>query len=790
MHERSLLSTSQHLTFFDNELHFLKKKNTTLKDLLDTSHLLVLSSSPPLSSSPHTLQRTEQDQLLNTVFTFLSFNTLRYSPPPSSVSSSPVSLDRTLDTLLGFESLPSWEVTGGTSQGSDLLLFTSEPYRQKYNSILQNIENLDALLFVAATEEGCPNAAHEELFAEHAPSVLPSLFDHSPVILGDDSSINQTPSGGVLISERYQHALAALRAQSQTKSLTAVYQRILKKIKKTEEQLEDQSRNVETAKVSVEDASNAVSICLASGPGHGGGRQPEGTVDTLPEPSPAPLPAPVVVIHPHHLQWEAIDIEIPAGGKVTLPLPVPLLPRTSSANDSESQLILSKELSVSWAIRSSSSSYAQVAISAPTKSTPNSPPHFDRLRSELISSDEVSRRGIQFGYVRSHEDVLSRIGESVVCGEHIIQTKDGNRVMEISNRAVWATITISYQVQIDNSATEVPNSPTPPSTNSAEAAKETQATLDREAKLREEHMVHLKALQDDLSAKQEVLRSLQQKQASLESRLHSMSGPLLLLRETFKTGIFLREKFCAQWQHWLAVLEVFHQNQDSFALVPLRSEGDHSRTSLSLAEPDASLSAAYDEQPPQSVWLQDLELLQKMIESHHELRPLPFTQIFPHLSPSSPSPCSAPTSPHTMATAGITTPSPRSFSEIPSTAVASPRVEELAEEVTSPSPPPRESLPDRILLSSSNLKIRPSSDFRCPIKIPRQPSSLSSPDVLYTLSWDFTLLSLSGTGPAAGDSSSSAPTASEGSNSSSIDIGFCVLGKSADGSFPMLTPYK
>jgi hypothetical protein len=82
MHERSLLSTSQHLTFFDNELHFLKKKNTTLKDLLDTSHLLVLSSSPPLSSSPHTLQRTEQDQLLNTVFTFLSFNTLRYSPPP------------------------------------------------------------------------------------------------------------------------------------------------------------------------------------------------------------------------------------------------------------------------------------------------------------------------------------------------------------------------------------------------------------------------------------------------------------------------------------------------------------------------------------------------------------------------------------------------------------------------------------------------------------------------------------------------------------------------------------
>lgn len=543
------------------------------------------------------------------------------------------------------------------------------------------------------------------------------------------------------------------------KSLTAVYQRIVKKIKKTEQQLEVHSHNLEAAKASVEAASNAVSLCLMNTPGREPEEIPLNSAATLPT---ALLSSPVVTIYPHHLLWEAIDIEIPAGGMVTLPLPVPLLPRTSP-KDSE-LLILPKELTVSWAIRSSSASYAQVAISAPAKSTPHSP-HFNRLRSELISFDEVSRRGIQFGYVRSHEDVLSRIGESVVCGEHLIQTKDGNRMMQISNRAVWATITISYQVRIDNSASESLIPLDAPVTNSTDVTNDTQATLDRNSKLREEHLAQLKALQDDLAAKQDTLDSLQQKQVSLESRLHSMSGPLLLLRETFKTGIFLREKFCGQWQHWLAVREVFRHNQDSLTL----DQQGYNRSSLAL-ENSATTSAPYNEQPSQSVWLQDLELIQKMVEGHHELRPLPLNQIFHHLPSSSSSPNSPPTSPHNVSLTAATS--------IP---VSSPREEESVQEVTHSPFLPRSALPDRILLSSSNLKIRPSSDFRCPIKIPQQLSS----GILYTLSWDFTLLSLSGSGPATGDS---VPV--DGSNSSTIDIGFCVLGKSADGSFPMLTPYK
>jgi hypothetical protein len=101
-----------------------------------------------------------------------------------------------------------------------------------------------------------------------------------------------------------------------------------------------------------------------------------------------------------------------------------------------------------------------------------------------------------------------------------------------------------------------------------------------------------------------------------------------------------------------------------------------------------------------------------------------------------------------------------------------------------PQPLPRDTLPDRILLSSSNLKIRPSSDFRCPIKIPRH----ISPDVLFTLSWDFTLLSLSG--PPSSSAAAATAASSDGSSSSAIDIGFCVLGKSTDGSFPLLTPYR
>lgn len=594
---------------------------------------------------------------------------------------------RCLDTLLGFD---HFSILGlSCSQHLDLQDCTSERCRSQYNSIFQNIDMLDDLL------QHEDSHTQEELI--ETTSALPSFLDH-PVVV-DASSFT--------ISERYQQAFAALKTNSNNRNLAVVYQRILKKMKKAEAQLLEHVASMESAKSRVEASLTEIS-------GHIDQKLSRDSVESSGMTT-AALALPVVTIHPHHLKWEAIDIKIPAGGVVTLPIPTPILPVTAP---SDSQLlILSKQLSVSWAVRSSSSSYIQVSISSPSKDSQSL--RFDRLRSEPISPAEVSQRGIQFGYVRSHEDVLSRLGETIVYGQHIIQTSDGNRLLEISNRAVWATITLSYQIEIDNYIAE-PMPPRPIMTP--------KPTRDDP-----EHLSKLHQLQSVLAQEQERVDSLQHKIDTLQNRLRSMSGPLLLLRETFKAGLFLREKFCSQWEHFHAVESVYRQHLDNH---------------FHLNEPQESIIPTTFDQ--QSVWLQDIDLIKRAIEEHDDSQPLLLTHLFPPSSPTS-------------------------AIHVPETEVCSPPESATPTSPRSPQPfaPKDFSAPERILLSSSNLKIRPSSDFRCPIKIPR--TTVSS--TLYTLSWDFTLLSLSGE-----ELPSQSPD--------NIDIGFCVLGKSADGSFPLLTPYK
>lgn len=554
---------------------------------------------------------------------------------------------------------------------------------------------MDDILFQHSDFNG-----HEDI-SDPSASALPSLIDHS--LVEATSSYNSN------ISERFQQALSALKSNSKARNLTVVYRRILNKMKKTESQLSELILLMETAKAHVETTTKEIS-CHITGK------------STNDDPVLSSPPLPVVTIHPHHLKWEAIDIKIPAGGVITLPIPTPILPSTSPSD--AQLLILSKHLSVTWSIRSSSTSYIQVSLSAPSKGSLTS--KFDRLRSEPISNDEVIRRCIQFGYVRTHEDILSRIGETVVCGQQIINTSDGNRVLEISNRAVWATITLSYQIEIDNYITEH----LPPTQEVVSIPEIEDKQVDQE------HLSHLHQLQGQLASEHDRVNALQQKIDTLNHRLQSMSGPLLLLRETFKTGLFLREKICSQWDNYHSVQDIYKQH--------LEQTLDENESKELVA------TTSFDQQ--QSVWLQDLELIKGILESHEDTEPIVLNHIFPPQSPAS-------------LKVSVSESSDRIQDES-MLATISPNAQQLSQ-ISEVSP-----FPERILLSSSNLKIRPSSDFRCPIKIPQ-----TAPHTIYTLSWDFTLLSLSGD-----DVPSQTPN--------SIDIGFCVLGRSRDGSFPLLTSYQ
>lgn len=79
----------------------------------------------------------------------------------------------------------------------------------------------------------------------------------------------------------------------------------------------------------------------------------------------------------------------------------------------------------------------------------------------------------------------------------------------------------------------------------------------------------------------------------------------------------------------------------------------------------------------------------------------------------------------------------------------------------------------RTVYSSEQLRIPSSRDFRCPISTPLMDEE--DEEGFYLISWDFALLPLEG---------------STSSGAADQDIGFCVLGKSSDGSLPQIVPYR
>ena len=232
--------------------------------------------------------------------------------------------------------------------------------------------------------------------------------------------------------------------------------------------------------------------------------------------------------------------------------------------------------------------------------------------------------GIQFGYVRSHEDILTRIGESIISGTHIIQTKDGNRLLEISNNAVWASITISYQIKIDNflsdsdmeSASNVENI-----LKENQKKKEEEEVKEREKEMKKkkeeedkEYQKKLTILTENLNEKQNTLTLLLQKEDSLKQRLRSVTGPLLLLRETFKTGIYLRDKLCTELDHWNHLYQALKENEEV----------------IFNLQYNCSENNSLHEHSPQSLWLQDLEYIQKLYvenSQNEDIHPLKLTHI-------------------------------------------------------------------------------------------------------------------------------------------------------------------
>ena len=149
-------------------------------------------------------------------------------------------------------------------------------------------------------------------------SIFPSLFE------SDDPSTISTISTNMNLTERYQQALLTLRNNSQAKNLGVVYHRVLKKIKKIEHQLADVTKNIELEK----EATQIVSNTLFSVSNQ---QNPDQVYPKDWNEMNHFTQLPKITIHPHNLNWEAIDISIPAGGKVSLPIPVPILP--SSAHD-------------------------------------------------------------------------------------------------------------------------------------------------------------------------------------------------------------------------------------------------------------------------------------------------------------------------------------------------------------------------------------------------------------------------------------------------------------------------
>lgn len=345
--------------------------------------------------------------------------------------------------------------------------------------------------------------------------------------------------------------------------------------------------------------------------------------------------------------------------------------------------------------------------------------------------------------MRSHEDILNRIGENAIKGDLIIQTKDGNRMIEISNNAVWASITLSYQIKIDNFLSDADIESTTKTENLLKQSlqqKEDEIAKEREKELKEkqieeekEYQIKLKTLTENLKEKENNYNILLQKEESLKTRLRSVTGPLLLLRETFKTGIYLRDKLCAELDHWNHLRQILKENQE--IIFNIHSNSFPENNSLS------------ENHSIQSMWLQDLEYIQKLyLENleNPEIHPLKLTHILdlnpPKLMKQNLSSEKFMTHSESITSINEKDENNNKIQEIEKEVIEIENIKEkevieveIEEKVEvnqenisnelQPNPlvqlPKETKLHERIVVSSSNLKITPSSDFRCPIKIPQ-----------------------------------------------------------------------
>lgn len=251
-----------------------------------------------------------------------------------------------MDILLGIENISNFHTN------IELEVLISKDIRQKYSSILQDINVLDLLLLTQDIIDDHTINSQEDvgLFdsitnstsitlpsspssitttTTTIPSSLSSNLTIFPSLFDTTDDVSNTNSINMNLSERYQHALLTLRNNAQAKNLSIVYHRILKKIKKLEHQLEDITKNIEGENKEIQVALDNLTS-FTNNQTH----FEESTSLNNPINIPIFEHIPKIIIHPHHLKWEAIDISIPAGGKVSLPIPVPILP-ASAQNTSE-----------------------------------------------------------------------------------------------------------------------------------------------------------------------------------------------------------------------------------------------------------------------------------------------------------------------------------------------------------------------------------------------------------------------------------------------------------------------
>ena len=357
---------------------------------------------------------------------------------------------------------------------------------------------------------------------------------------------------------------------------------------------------------------------------------------------------------------------------------------------------ISEKVCLSWVMRSSKSALSSLRLSlSPMAGTSSS--------SDFVSIEQIHVITWQAfeAMVTSSEDITIQLREFyhrhsaadstgyVSYGHHIMASSAGDQLLSIHNAAMWSSAVLCYSIQLQNYCSDSV-------AHVEEGEKEVAVPVEVSGR----------------SAEEEERQHHAEERLKIETGIVALDGQLEFLRNCLQQGATLRERLLHQWMSWKEMQATEGQVNERLKLEQERLLHLTLRSEDGCADPQRQrrrFSAS-------SKWKRDVSIVRRqaleldVVDVLQSSRSLSRTLLLPHGN-------------GVAASSGdvVTEGNDSSLDSIADRGQSAAAIAvDKATRAVSPNPcvsRRRVDMPERVVLSSARLKVMPSKDFRCPLRI-------------------------------------------------------------------------